>query len=214
MGRLGSSDHVMLQFDLMVSGKVEEETRVIRNWKRADWNQIKEGLENTAWPTTNDEKTAEHAWQLLRERMDSLIEANVPLCAFKERKSDWMTSDLLRQIRKKRRLWKKAKHGNDADKREYEEMERKVKNLIRNAKRGLEKRLAEDKSTNSKPFYSYVKKKTKGRAGIGPLKKSSGEKVSDEAEMAEELNKYFSGSSRERTWMKFQKHQERRQEPS
>ena len=64
----------------MVSGKVEEETRVIRNWKRADWNKIKSGLENTAWPTTNDEKTAEQAWQLLREKMDSLIEANVPLC--------------------------------------------------------------------------------------------------------------------------------------
>ena len=31
VGRLGGSDHVMLQFDLMVSGKVEEETRVIRN---------------------------------------------------------------------------------------------------------------------------------------------------------------------------------------
>ncbi len=41
--------------------------------------------------------------------------------------------------------------------------------MIRNAKRKFEKRLADHKSRNSCPFYSYVKKKTKSRTAIGPL---------------------------------------------
>ena len=68
-----------------------------------------------------------------------------------------MTGDILRELRKKRRLWKRAKYGQNKD--EYLAAEKKVKNLIRNAKRNLEKRLASEKNNNSKPFYSYVKKK-------------------------------------------------------
>ena len=86
---------------------------------------------------------------------------------------------------------KKAKNGNgDQD---YKEAEAKVNNLIRKAKRGLEKRLAQDKHRNSKPFYNYVKKKTSSKAAIRPLLKDTGEMVSDEVGMAEELNSFFSG---------------------
>ena len=70
-----------------------------------------------------------------------------------------MTGTILREVRKKRRKWKKAKHGNAQDREEYEETAKKVKNMIRNAKRGLEKNLANEKYHNSKPFYSYIKKK-------------------------------------------------------
>ena len=67
-----------------------------------------------------------------------------------------------------------------------------MKNLIRNAKRNLEKRLASEKNNNSKPFYSYVKKKTTVKAAIGPLITGTGVAISNEAEMAVELNSYFS----------------------
>jgi hypothetical protein len=36
--------------------------------------------------------------------------------------------------------------------------------MIRAAKRNFEKRLANEKSGNSRPFYAYVKKKTKSRS--------------------------------------------------
>ena len=101
-----------------------------------------------------------------------------------------MTGDILRELRKKRRLWKRAKYGQNKD--EYLAAEKKVKNLIRNAKRNLEKRLASEKNNNSKPFYSYVKKKTTVKAAIGPLITGTGVAISNEAEMAEELNSYFS----------------------
>ena len=87
-------------------------------------------------------------------------------------------------------MWKRAKYGHD--KEEYQAAEKKVKNLIRNAKRNLEKRLASEKNKNSKPFYNYVKKKTSVKVAIGPLITSTGAAVSNEAQMAEELNNHFS----------------------
>ena len=189
VGRLGKSDHCIIQFELAVSHKIVKEKIKTKNWKRADWDRINIELEATVWPTTEDQTTAEEAWKLLRDRLDDVIDRNVPTCSFRPRKSDWMNGDLLREIRKKRRLWKKVKGG--GNKQEYEDAAKRVKNMIRSAKRGLEKRLAKEKDGNSKPFYNYVKKKTTARSGIGPLRRKGGELISDEVEMATELNDYF-----------------------
>ena len=48
----------------------------------------------------------------------------------------WMNRDLLQLIRKKRRVWKRYnKYSSMEDKTEYENMERQVKNQIRNTKK-------------------------------------------------------------------------------
>lgn len=74
---------------------------------------------------------------------------------------------------------------------EYRQAERKVKNMIRSAKRGFEKRLAEDSKGNSRPFYAYLRKKTRSRATVGPLTAQNGHLITDDAGMAEVLNNYF-----------------------
>jgi hypothetical protein len=66
---------------------------------------------------------------------------------------------VLRLIRQKRRLWKKAKHGQSVD--AYEAASKELKTKIRAAKRKTEKKLAEAGGQNKKPFYSYVKKNKK-----------------------------------------------------
>ena len=113
VGRLGKSDHYLIQFDLEMSQKNSGEKRVFRNWKKADWDKIRQGLETTVWLTAADEKSAEDTgtWQQLRRVIDGLVAENVPLCEFKPRKTDWMTGDILREVRRKRRLWKKARNG-------------------------------------------------------------------------------------------------------
>ena len=189
-GRLGKSDHVIIQFDLEISSRGGGEKKLVKNWRRADWEKIRRGLEATVWPTTEDRATAEEAWQQMRDVIDGLVKDNVPEVAYKQKKTDWMTSDVLRELRKKRRLWKKAKNGGSME--EYELAAKKVKNLIRSAKRSMEKKLANKKDGNKKPFYNYVKRKTKSRAGIGPITKDNGELATEDREVAEELNRYFS----------------------
>jgi hypothetical protein len=87
-------------------------------------------------------------------------------------------------------LWKRDKHK--ADKTEYKEQEKKTRNLIRNPKKRFEKRLADGGANNKRPFYAYVKTRTKIRQSVGPLKDERGEKVTGDQEMASLLNDMFS----------------------
>ena len=96
----------------------------------------------------------------------------MPKCSFRPRRTEWMSGEILREVRRKRRLWKKAKNG--LGRKEYDQAAKKVKNLIRKAKRSLEKKLAVDKYQNSKPFYNYVKKKTTSKVAVGPLHQRAG----------------------------------------
>ena len=101
-----------------------------------------------------------------------------------------MTKELAAAIQKKKRMWNRATKGKEME--EYKQQEKLVKRLIRNAKRSFEKKLANENGGNSRPFYAYVKRKTKSRQGIGPLRTEAGETVSDDGGMAEVLNNFFS----------------------
>ena len=111
VGRLGKRDHVMISLDLMVNRMETKEKCERRNWRKADWERMRRGLDATAWPTNDDGRTAEEAWRYLRKIVEKLTEECVPRSVFRRRKSDWMNGDLLREIRKKRRLWKKFRNG-------------------------------------------------------------------------------------------------------
>jgi hypothetical protein len=63
--------------------------------------------------------------------------------------------------------------------------------MIRNAKRNVEKRLAGNNGGNNRPFYAYIKRKTKSRSGIGPLKNEKKETATEDQGMAELLNNFF-----------------------
>jgi hypothetical protein len=127
--------------------------------------------------------------------VERVVDKNVPM---KPRgaagRPPWMNRQLLREVRKKRRIWKQRNDRSD----EYRAQEKKVKNLIRNAKRQLEKKLALENNGNSKPFFAYLKSKLKNRTPVGPLKRKDGTVVNDSKEMAAVLNSYFSVFSRTR----------------
>jgi hypothetical protein len=162
----------------------------VKNWKRADWDSIREEITNTPWPTTGDGTTTNEAWQYLRGKIDELTAKHVPEREFRESRAAWMTAEILQLIRKKRRLWKQAKHGQNVE--EYENVAKAVSKKIRAAKRGMEQKLAKDKTGNKKPFYNYVRKKTRSKDTVGPLAGAGGQVIKDPAEMAEELNRCFS----------------------
>jgi hypothetical protein len=103
----------------------------------------------------------------------------------------WMTKDIMAAVRRKKRLWKKAKNWASMD--EYKEADSTEKRMIRNAKRKFEKKLSTAQGGNSRPFYPYVKKKTKSRPAIGPLLDADNKWVTGDKETwAELLNNFFS----------------------
>jgi len=67
----------------------------------------------------------------------------------------WMKRDLIQLIRKKRRVWKRYnKYSSMEDKTEYENMERQVKNQIRNTKKNYERRL--DREIKNNPCFIII----------------------------------------------------------
>jgi hypothetical protein len=186
---IGRSDHVTILSELRMATTSRAMIKA-KNWGKADWKSIKEGITNTVWPTASDGCTVEEAWQALRARINELTTSFVPEREFRERKSDWMTAEILQLVRKKRRMWKRARHGQNVAK--YEDLARTVSKKIRTAKRQMEQKLAKDKTGNKKPFYNYIRKKTKTSENVGPLKNADGQLIKEPAEMAEELNRCFS----------------------
>jgi hypothetical protein len=174
-GRLGSSDHYMILSEVEVGSKRETACTFVRNWWKADWAAMKEELDSETW-TGLDQMSASEAWGCFSSKIDALVEIYVPPepCG-KPGRPPWMTREILRAVRRKRRMWEKSSSVSA----EYREAEKKVRNLIRIAKRSLERKLARENNGNSKPFYAYLKAKTKSKTPVGPLKDASGAAVSD-----------------------------------
>ena len=87
-----------------------------------------------------------------------------------------MTKEILAAVRKKQRMWKETKQGASVE--DYKKEDKKVKNMIRRAKNSYERKIAEAVG-NNKPFYAYVKRKSKCRPEVGPLKDKDGKTVAD-----------------------------------
>jgi hypothetical protein len=124
-------------------------------------------------------------------KVAELVVNNVPMRPRRvPSKPVWITREVTKAIRKKRRLWKKARGGQE-EMDKYREAEKQAVKKIRNAKRNFEKKLEKEKNGNSRPFYAYLKGRTKSRPTIGPLKGGRGETVLEEVKMADILNEFF-----------------------
>ena len=185
--RLGNSDHTMILATVQTTFKSIKSVERVPNWNKAVWTHLKReaGLRN--WTRATKDLSANEAWDMVKTDLKDLVSTLVPNKPRRNRnRPPWMTQHILREIRRRKRIWKDQK-----DSERYEEQSRLVKHMIRNAKRKLERRLAEG-GGNNRPFYSYVRNKTKNRVGVGPLKDGAGHLVSDNKEMASMLNSYFS----------------------
>ena len=136
--------------------------------------------------------TAEQAWCKLRGKLNELTVKYVPTRPRRQAdRPPWLTVDLLRQIRRKRRLWKKFRTSPSVEnERLYKEEEKSVNKKVRLAKRNMERNIAKSTDGN-KQFHAYIRSRTKNKAGVGPLRVGDRTVTSDQ-EMAETLNDYFS----------------------
>ena len=108
----------------------------------------------------------------------------------------WMNKNILRMIRKKRRLWRsysteERSRRDFASFQAFKNIQNEVQKAVKKAKRKLERSLAKNSKKNPKAFYSYMKKKTSNKVTVGPLKTSDGKLVIEDKEMADILNRHY-----------------------
>ena len=190
-GRLGKSDHEMLLVELEVGQRNVKEKEFTRNWRRANWEAMREELSERDWRTELNCLNTEEAWCTFKYSVESAVEKYVPLREIRQAdRPPWMTVSLLQEIRQKRRLWAKYKRSpTDQNKESYSRAEKTIHKKIKKAKKNYEQGLSKDK-TDSKKFYSYMRSKTGNRVDVGPLK-VDGTTVADSKGMADKLNEYF-----------------------
>ena len=190
VGRLGRSDHVMLMVKLEVRAQEAPSIQTVPNWSKADWVGLRRSVEEADMVTKMERATAGEAWDIFKNSLLSAVNDFVPTRPRRTgNKPAWINRDIIRALRRKRRIWQKERHGNPTQ--EYKEVEKKVRNLVRNAKRSFERKLANECNNNSRPFYAYLKRRTKTKTSVGPLKNANGETIADSKEMAGLLNTYF-----------------------
>ena len=103
-----------------------------------------------------------------------------------------MTQNVMRVVRKKRRLWHRYTQTKDfREYQAYKKVEQEVGKALRTAKRNFERNLAKNTKKNPKAFYSYLKKKTNNKVIVGPLSDDDGNTVKDAESMANILNSFF-----------------------
>lgn len=192
------SDHVIFSVDMIAPDTKDKTKEFVPDWSKADLDQIATNLSLLDWDSELKEMSGTQARSLLKEKIVSETHKCVPKKLRRvSNRPLWMTRNVLRLIRKKRRVWRwySSSEYSRKDFQEYEaykKVQAEVRKAVKNAKKNFERKLAKDaRKNNSKPFYTYMKKTTSNKVGIGPLKDSSGNMTSYDEKMAELLNSFF-----------------------
>ena len=193
-GRIGKSDHCIIKLEMRVN-MINKTARPKRpNWSKADIPGLMTHLRNLEWANIFSAQGTEEMWNILRKTLDDAVELFVPSSTIRAPgQPKWLTREVIRLVRRKKRAYRLTRtHGTVENWTKYKTLEKEVIVKLRNAKRRMEKNLAYSKETTTKTFANYIKSKSKSITGIGPLKSSTGALITDEKDMAEILNNFFS----------------------
>ena len=164
------SDHRMFSVELINPDSGNSQTHeMVPDWAKADMDLIAANLGAIDWGAELEGKGAISSWDLVKDIIDRETEKCVPKKRRRiGKKPLWMTLNVMRMIRKKRRVWRwystsgYTRHDYD-EFQAYKKIQDQVKKAVRLAKRNFERKLAKDAKRNPKAFYGYMKKKTSNR---------------------------------------------------
>jgi len=193
----GITDHDMLVIDQDIKPVViKSPPRKIYKYSKADWPAMK--VETASFSNQFAQDWQQHSvdgnWDRFKEHMFSIMNKFIPSRLSSSRKNlPWFSRGLRRQVRKKAKLYNKAKKSGKAE--DWARYRTHKKSTERETKKAqwsyvnneLEKGLAEN---NTKPFWRYVKDKKCDSNGVAPLR-DEGKLHTDDQTKARLLNKQF-----------------------
>ncbi len=189
------SDHFVLKIEFTNTAYKPPLTEdKIRDWKKADLHQMTEYFRDINWHDKFKNKNACQSWEVFRNVVQQIEDKCVPMTKCRKNNQPmWMNQNLLRIIRKKRRLYKSLeKRGDLSSLTAY----RKQKNLAifeaNKARDEFEKELVRPRFASSRKFYSYMRSKSKVKERVTVLEDQNGEMVEEAEGKCELLNKFFS----------------------
>ena len=108
----------MIVTEISIGKQASENQLPLPDWRRADWGAMQRELADRAWTRRVMDSNSETAWKLVRNKVEELVRKYVPVRRRRnQNRPAWMNQEILRAIRKKKRVWKRVK--NSADKNEF-----------------------------------------------------------------------------------------------
>ena len=96
-GRLGRSDHVLLEMRIGVANRtINEDGKEFVDWKKANWNQKRRDIDQVDWRRELEGIQANEAWEKLKETLKRTVDTNVQ--KKKGRRSTqppWLTQEIM-----------------------------------------------------------------------------------------------------------------------
>jgi hypothetical protein len=92
VGRLGTSDHTMIQASIEISRSEAKTTEKVPNWGEADWGAMSAELCRKDWGKMLDCGIVDETWRTFRDTKTGL--------------GGGATRGMMRALRKKKKLWK------------------------------------------------------------------------------------------------------------
>ena len=193
VGNLGKSHHSIIMAKVVCNPTRLPTTEKVPDYAKADFSKLRDCM-SLDWYSELNGIGAQDGWTLFKTRLAESMEQSIP---YKTRRSEnkplWMNQNIMRLIRKKRRLWKWYKTTKDhLAYQEYLTVQKSVAMVIRAAKRKFERKLAKNFKKNPRQFYAHLNSHTKSRVQVGPLQDKDGAQVSDSQGMCNILNKLSS----------------------
>ncbi|WAR06007.1 LORF2-like protein [Mya arenaria] len=163
-------------------------------FSKANWDDLKTNvaaISSKVVQLYKDETSVHQLWNTFKEDLQSAISKHIP-SKMKTRKNStpWITRSVKRHLRRKAKLYKKAKKTNNWTK--YRQCQKDCKRHLRQAEWTHINKVIDEglKENNTKPFWQYVKSKNEDNIGIAPLR-SQGHLVTDPKGRAEILVEQF-----------------------
>lgn len=188
---LGSCDHRLVRLDLRAQTRIADNKILIPNFKRANFDGLRRSLKNFKLDTDTDVETN---WTYFKTHL--LTEQNKFVQSYEKRRKcsnpAWFNNEIKLALQNRNWLYKLKKADSSSENNaRYCEARRRVKSLIKQAKRRHEINIAANCKSDPKSFYRYVNNKKEIRSGIGPLTDDSGNIMTDSQDIANTLNSYF-----------------------
>lgn len=196
---LGSSDHDIVFHEVKIKrGRFRQAPRMVKSYKKANWSEFKTDLVNFFEEFKQQQHTdPNHLWDLFKTEVKRLSSKHIPSRKIKS-KTDlpWVTQQIIRQIRKRDKLYRKIKRSMSNKSKlteQFKNIKATIQKQIRNAYwTYLESVIFSDttSSGHKKKFYNFVKHNKTEHNGIAPLN-SEGQTHTDPVSKANILNKQF-----------------------
>ncbi|MEW8547660.1 MAG: reverse transcriptase family protein [Candidatus Thiodiazotropha sp.] len=194
----GMSDHYAVTYKVNLTVKRQKKPDCyIFQYRKSDLEGVKQDLgafldrfflsEDPLDRSVNDN------WNLFKENLVNSMKKNIPQKKITSRWNlPWMTPEIKRLCRKKKRAWDDGKHNRNSHSwNRYLKLNKLVKQSIQESHRSyIDNILNNSINENPKKFYSYMKQKKAGQSNI-PVLKSEDKLLSEPAEVAEALNSQY-----------------------